>query len=235
MPDPEAGAERLWDLSMLLIDGSPVSQKAVVDWLNLAYIQTYAAPYNPEAFQSFQETPLMANRLYQLLGFADAVGSPKGLVSFCGPALLKSLVLPVQLGQQVIDLQLDGSHSYSATGLQLEQWNPGNHYATSVGQPAASQEDLDAFKCQSYSMIEQLFLLSFKLEVRALQLLLYTFLRSQTQRPNGIFNAHVNTKMTGMVFSERVVVAATHNEASRHMWAAALIECPHNIFSWLAN
>jgi hypothetical protein len=68
-----------WDLSNLIINGQPVTRATIVAWLNCACqlidSTDFEAPPAPAA-------PATAHDLYNLLVFADAVESVKGLVRF---------------------------------------------------------------------------------------------------------------------------------------------------------
>ncbi|KAF6252956.1 hypothetical protein COO60DRAFT_1643549 [Scenedesmus sp. NREL 46B-D3] len=47
----EPGADTVWDLSNMAVDGQPVSRPLVVAWLNAAYRRAYEAAY--EELQAF--------------------------------------------------------------------------------------------------------------------------------------------------------------------------------------
>jgi len=70
-----------WDLSKLLLDGKPVTREVAVSWLNALY-----KPLDDVPFAEAQtKTPVSATHLYQLLAFADAVGSIQGVLKACVP------------------------------------------------------------------------------------------------------------------------------------------------------
>jgi hypothetical protein len=70
-----------WDLSHLLIDGQPVSRDTVTAWLNAVHMHMEDAP-----FPGYQGSPTRdPTQLYQLLAFADAVGSSRGVLRACLP------------------------------------------------------------------------------------------------------------------------------------------------------
>jgi hypothetical protein len=65
-----------WDLSGLLIDGKPVSQDTVKAWIGAVYKQLGDRQYADE----LNEASRTMEGLYQLLRFADAVGSRQGVL-----------------------------------------------------------------------------------------------------------------------------------------------------------
>lgn len=74
---PETAGE--WDLSQLLIEGKPVQRSTVIAWLNAIFNMVYSKQF--EHLGPFAPDPCAdAAGLAQLLAFADAVGSPRGLV-----------------------------------------------------------------------------------------------------------------------------------------------------------
>lgn len=91
-----------WDLSNLLIDGHAVSRHTVIAWLSIVYMQLEG-----ETFPGADRSPRPnAIELYQLLAFADAVGSIRGVLRACLP-----MEIPPRFGEQVT-FQVDiGSRS----------------------------------------------------------------------------------------------------------------------------
>jgi hypothetical protein len=89
-----------WDLSNLLIDGKPVSRDTVTAWLNVVYTLHEDVPFEevqPVAAAS-------ATRLYQLLAFADAVGSSRGVVKACLVGL-EQLAFEVKVGDKEVKVE----------------------------------------------------------------------------------------------------------------------------------
>jgi hypothetical protein len=68
-----------WDLSNLLIGGHPVSRDTVTAWLNVIYTHIEDTPFDQDRLLATAS----ATGLYQLLAFADAVGSSRGVVKAC--------------------------------------------------------------------------------------------------------------------------------------------------------
>jgi hypothetical protein len=68
-----------WDLSGLLVDGQPVSLSIVKAWLGAVYKQLGDGQYA----EDLHATSRTVEGLYQLLRFADAVGSRQGVVQAC--------------------------------------------------------------------------------------------------------------------------------------------------------
>jgi hypothetical protein len=88
-----------WDLSNLLIDGQPVSRDTVLAWLNAMYMHLDDIPFS----DSIPDAAASATRLYQLLAFADAVGSSRGVVKACLGGL-EDLAFEVKVGEQQVQL-----------------------------------------------------------------------------------------------------------------------------------
>jgi hypothetical protein len=93
-----------WDLSNLLIDGQPVSRDTVTAWLNAVYKHHEDVPLEEKEPRC---SPPSATGLYQLLSFADAVGSSRGVLKAC-LAGLEDVRLHVQTKEKDIRLQLAG-------------------------------------------------------------------------------------------------------------------------------
>jgi hypothetical protein len=106
-----------WDLSNLLIDGHPVSRDTVTAWLKVIYKQYEDVPFG----EAVPPAPASATRLYQLLAFADAVGSSRGVVKAClgGPRGLEDLAFEVTVrGQKYQLTEGEGWHK-SMLGLLM--------------------------------------------------------------------------------------------------------------------
>jgi hypothetical protein len=98
-----------WDISNLVIDGQPVQRSTVIAWLDTCYVTMYDRPY--EEPKQHRQSVMAATQLYQLLAFADAVGSTRGVIREC-VADLDKVRVQVTLGQQVGQLVLDSAPSY---------------------------------------------------------------------------------------------------------------------------
>ncbi|WIA18907.1 hypothetical protein OEZ85_003579 [Tetradesmus obliquus] len=75
---PAEAAE--WDLSNLLIDGQPVQRSTVIRWLNHWYMRVHNIMFDKHL--PYDEV-LSAAALFQLLAFADSVGSGRGIIMAC--------------------------------------------------------------------------------------------------------------------------------------------------------
>lgn len=65
-----------WDVSQLVLLGQPVKRETVVKWLNAAY-----KPIHGDVYEHQHNNPASSmSGLAQLLAFADAVGSSRGLL-----------------------------------------------------------------------------------------------------------------------------------------------------------
>lgn len=74
---PENAEE--WNISHLLVEGEPVQRSTVVAWLNCCYNRILDSD-----FEKQQQNPLTkATELAQLLAFADAVDSTRGVLAAC--------------------------------------------------------------------------------------------------------------------------------------------------------
>jgi hypothetical protein len=92
-----------WDLSNLLIDGHAVSRDTVTAWLNVVYTLLEDTPFQ----EGMPTAAASATRLYQLLAFADAVGSSRGVVKAC-LAGLEQLAFEVKVGDKEVQLAAGG-------------------------------------------------------------------------------------------------------------------------------
>jgi hypothetical protein len=88
-----------WDLSNLLIDGHPVSRDTVTAWLNVVYMHQDDVAYG----DATSPAAASATQLYQVLSFADAVGSSRGMVKAC-LAGLEQLAFEVKVGDKEVQL-----------------------------------------------------------------------------------------------------------------------------------
>jgi hypothetical protein len=82
----------VWDLSNLLIDGRPVKHDTVTAWINVLYMQLEGIHY-----MDAQGPPALdARRLYQVLAFADAVHSMRGVLRACLPKEELTITLKIK-------------------------------------------------------------------------------------------------------------------------------------------
>ena len=194
-----------WDLTCLLIGGQPVTKSVVVAWLNAAYRQAYASD-----FEHQEESPSnSATGLYELLIFADAVGSTKAVLLACLREL-DGLKLHAQLGQQQLQVETDGK-AYYFRQLQLRQCSL--TAKQNLGLPVGV-EQADAFIKQLVAQTEQLLYLAYKLQLEPLIDRLQAFVRYNNQYNSSLFDSQVDT-----LFSPRVLEAALgSNQLGKEAW-----------------
>jgi hypothetical protein len=75
---PAEAAE--WNLSNLLIDGQPVQRSTVIRWLNVCCINVHHVLFDPDIRYG---SLVSATELFELLAFADSVGSGRGIIEAC--------------------------------------------------------------------------------------------------------------------------------------------------------
>jgi hypothetical protein len=147
----------------------------VVAWLNAAYQHTYQADYEQ------QDNPARSMEgLYQLLAFADAVGTTKGVLQACC-SQLQLLQLHAQLGQTQVALLTDGTdYCFDSMSKRLRQQTNINADNSAVtGAPAAATaEEQRAFKQQVVAQTEQLLWLAYRLQLQPLAQRLQMFIRA---------------------------------------------------------
>jgi hypothetical protein len=105
----------IWDLSCLLVPpySLPVRRATVVAWLNSIYRAISSCDFEEQTEDTY--TSCTASSLIELLAFADAVDTERGILLACLP---DDLVIRSSMGEQAVQLLTDGS-SYSFEGLQL--------------------------------------------------------------------------------------------------------------------
>jgi len=160
---------------------------------------------------SRNKAALSARRLLQLLVFADAVGSSKGLMAGLQAEVLQTLHTEVHLpamanhgeGERVITLPLDRKTVYhhverghGSAVSELRQYTIGRSSLMNVGNYEFSDcKELVAIQQESCSLIEQLLWQAGKADNRTLLTHLLTFLRHQVQgwslwNVTGLFGGH---------------------------------------------
>jgi hypothetical protein len=192
-----------WDLSNLLIDGQPVTRSTVVSWLNCAYKYILYCDFERQELE--QQS---AVSLYQLLVFADAVGSQKVLMKACVAAHAETLKFVVKLGEQEVQLDISGlyffGNSQATNHLILCGRSPSSLVGLKVG-TAASMEERSAFMSQLAAQVEQLLFIAYKLQLEQLLGKVNKFLASSMVF--GDFNPLL-WGLRDTIFSKRVMDAA---------------------------
>jgi hypothetical protein len=243
-----------WDLTGLLIDGTPARRETVIDWLNMAYHLIHNEPYLKELDlglcgppqrsahmpASRNKAALSARRLLQLLVFADAVGSSKGLMAGLQAEVLQTLHTEVHLpamangeGGRVIKLPLDRQTVYDCIDrghgsvAELCQYTIKGGGRSNLMKACkydfSDRKELVAIQQETCSLIEQLLCQASKADNRTLLTHLLTFLRHQVQgwslwNVTGLFGGHA-------ALSEMVLVALSSSAAGRHIVANTLMHC----------
>jgi hypothetical protein len=90
----------VWDLSNLLIDGQPVQCSTVIRWLNCCYIALHGRTFDGRPVNELWQPT--AAELFQLLAFADSIGSVKAPITMSSAEeQLMYLQINVLLSQQL--------------------------------------------------------------------------------------------------------------------------------------
>lgn len=101
-----------WDLSKLSINSDPVTSTTVKDWLNTVYKHLHDVSYD----ETFSPVTTAA-RLCDLLEFADAVQSKRGVMVACASGIVDADLIMTRAqveGQNPCDIFVDG-RGYSCT------------------------------------------------------------------------------------------------------------------------
>jgi hypothetical protein len=154
-----------WDISSIVVgDGHAVSRDTVVAWLNCVYSRLDASLY--EECDALADISTDATGLYNLLAFADAVGSRRGIFLQC-ISQLQHLTVTAAVGEQSLRLSTDG-RQYCWTGndhLQLERRTPTD--TAKIGQSLSDPDDKLALIASIAHQTEQLLHLAHQLELDA--------------------------------------------------------------------
>jgi hypothetical protein len=195
-----------WDLSSLLINGQPVNRSTVVSWLNRVYNHLRGCDYEA------QEVQPSATSLYQLLVFADAVGSEKVLLKACVSAHAETSRFVLKLGQKEVQLSVNGMYYFASQTDQqplklygrVPPRSSGPLVTVQVG-TAASLRERSAFMSQLAAQVEQLLFIAYKLQLDQLLEKVTKFFQSST-----LFGAghSVLGGFQGTIVSQRVMDAA---------------------------
>lgn len=192
----------VWDLSNLLIEGRPVTRDVVLAWLNAAYFQAQDVEFDSTA----QLIQCKLPGLTQLLAFADAVDSSKGLMR----ALVSQLeTFTLQASVPTSNFFFPISCSYiwnrSSSGkYTLTKYTPANPSVHTYGALLDLPSDEKTLFTQLVAVQTEAALhMAYKLQLKPLQDLLHSFLFDNTCRTNSLLYGSLNT-----VFTERVQQAA---------------------------
>lgn len=198
---PEDAAE--WDLSQLLIEGKTVERSTVVAWLNLMYQLTHSTD-----FQQQEDNPAVRmSGLAQLLAFADAVGSSRGLINACF-SNLDSLRCDIKLENgNVMLLDLESTqymilYRIEDTRLQGPVLYVDGPKNSSPFADLGSRAGVKDCKLQLSTSTESLLYLSNKLQLPALRAKLQAFIKKNNGDYGGLC-----PKVMSRVVSDRVLDA----------------------------
>lgn len=178
-----------WDVSQLLIEGQPVQRETVVAWLNALYDIVYGKP-----FEQQEKSPVHnITGLAQLLAFADAVGSSRGVLRALDARMsADSLVAVVDIGDTEVILSCNCCYYFSdATALPLTCLSPGQQASACRPRTAAvanSAEDKARFCLQFAQQLEMLLFLAFKLQMTQLQQVLQTCISNNSCWTDSVLN-----------------------------------------------
>lgn len=164
-----ADSDDIWDVSQLLLEGQPVQRQTVVAWLNRCYQLIHGSPFETQA----ADPASSIKGLTQLLSFADAVGSSRGLLLALDTDITL-LAAEVRVGGTLHQLPLDRCyecHQVGGTsgGGQWQLWfttQPGlSAERLTVGDAACK----DALVQQVANQVEPLLYLAYKLDLPVLK------------------------------------------------------------------
>jgi hypothetical protein len=201
-----AAAEE-WDLSQLLLESQPVQRSTVVFWLNAISQHGDDKPMFDEQPASTAHT--MAG-LAQLLAFADAVGTRRGLLLALDAQLsAAALVEKVQLGEQELQLAADSCYYFhESKPLDLRCFTASG---TQTVATAGSAEEKERMRQQFVQQVEALLYLAYKLQLPQLQRVLRRCISCNSNFANSLLDVDA----VRAVVSARVVDAAAGCSAAQ--------------------
>ena len=205
-------AAEVWDVSGLLLDCQPFSTDTVSCWLSCAH----SLLHGTEELSPRDKQQLSAvTGLTQVLAFADAVGSVKGLIE-AACSQLQQLKFVVQLPEQVLELPVAG-YTYCVDvveGDQDQDW--GEHLVrSSLLEPVTNvstrmdRPQRNALEQQVAKQAANLLRLAHVLRLQPLLDVLHGFVLLNADR--------LLWGVGGLVFNDAVLA----NTAWRQPWAAA--------------
>jgi hypothetical protein len=168
-----------------------------------------------EAQEAADNPVLTFEGLHRVLAFADAVDSAHGVMKHW-MSKLGELRLHAALGKQQLVLRPNGidymwlrASEDSESELQLAGYPPGKLEPEGVGQPAASNEQKQAFKQQVAAQTEQLLWLAYRLQLQPLVHHLHGFIRSSCLSPISLLHGQEAAVITPRVL-EAAVASGKH-------------------------
>lgn len=215
-----------WDLSNLVIEGQAVERSTIVAWLNIIYQAVKA-----EVFES--QEPNAAHTLRgmgQLLAFADAVGSSRGLMvalesHWVSVADDQVLTAEVRLGEHAITLRLADcclSTLTESLNSTLELYRPGLHLG-SLPYVGSSSDSIAECRRRFASDVEVLLFHAIKQQLPRLAEFARNFIKQSSWSNNR--DTLLNNEAVTAVFSGRVLEAVLrHNDLLRRDMIDSILE-----------
>jgi len=216
---PDAATE--WDVSGLMLEGQQVQRSTVVVWLNLTYHSIHGAPYEETPWDGSLKCFVRSfTRLAQLLAFADAVGSSRGLLLSLDKEALP-LAADVQLGERPVPLRSAESYFHLPYGRRLMFYPADDNHQRSI--LAGSEREVEAAIQQLAQQVESLLYLAYKLELANIQERVQTFIFNNSYSSTSVLRGKV---LLETVLSERVLATKAGAAASKQALASALYTLP---------
>lgn len=213
----------VWNISKLQIEGQPVQQQTVIEWLNASYMLLHNEYYE-ELVQEAGTSVCSMSGLMLLLAFADAVGSSRGLLTAMdrkatAAATAGELTAAVQVAvpgapMQQRQLRMNTAHYFSKTNpLLLRSLNPGmGAKAAASVVAAATAEARDGLRQQVAEQIEGLLHMAYRLQLPGLISAVQKFIRINSSAP---YNPLLDAARLESVASPRVMAAHAHSNAGK--------------------
>lgn len=206
----------VWDVSGLLLDGQPFARDTVSCWLNCACSAVHGMAELNE--QDVQQLSTVAG-LAQVLAFADAVGSYKGL---CNAACsqLKQLKFVVQLPVQVLELPVAGNVYQVRKPQQVMQVNL--QEKSDIGAPLATVKQWEDVQQQVGKQLSALLKVAHVLRLQLLLNTLHEFVFCSACTSTSLFEGRL-----GLVFTDAVLEAAMGSSAlSKEAYVSSVLSRP---------
>ena len=160
-----------------------------------------------------------AVRLINLLAFADAVGSCRGVVDHC--CELRSL--RVQLGEEVAEIPIEGAaHSLSPSSTSILWRSLGGDAGKLLTGAVVSHDKRSEVRAQMVAQLEPLLHLAYRLGIDGLQQLLHDFMHVNCLPDHAFLDFGL---LSDEVFTDRVLAAADRGRM-RKAWMRDVLVRP---------
>lgn len=198
----------VWDVSGFLYDGEPFSYAAVKCWLDCAYSSVYGAAELDAADINLLQS---ATALRQVLMFAQAVGSPEGVLK-AACSHLAALQITVQLPEQTVELQLStgGFFFYSDEPLTLACWSLQSHKTLCSVESQQQREELQKLVARPTG---DLLHIAHMLRLQPLLDVLHDFIYWATPGDHGLLYGVLSLVFTDAVLQAAVGTGTVSKEA----------------------